>query len=100
MAFREASLHGALGPGNLATLSSSLLAEDREQHDPPSGRNVVGDARRLTDRTEIEVKLTELAPQLASVRLVEVNTPLRQEVDVEFRTTEAGGSFWGYPGCS
>src|SRR5881628_2010594 len=88
MPLREASLHRALGPGNLGTLSSPLLAEDREQDDPPSGRNVVGDARRLPDRTEVEAKLTELAAQLAGVRLVQVNASLRQQVDVELHATE------------
>jgi hypothetical protein len=61
-----------LGPSDLRAFSSLPLAEHREKDDPPSARDVVGDAHGTTNRPEVEPELTKLAAQLACVGFVEV----------------------------
>jgi len=72
--FLDALSHGARRPIHLGALAPALLLEDREQDDPLAARDVVRDAYGIADRPEVEARLTELAPQLPGIGLVEVNT--------------------------
>src|SRR5207247_8956321 len=72
--FLDAPSHGARRPIHFGALAPALLLENREQDDPPAARDVARDAYGIADRPEVEAQLTELAPQLSGIGLVEANT--------------------------
>lgn len=65
MLFRQAPLQRATRPLHLADLPHPGLHEHRQQDDPPTGRDPLGDAHRLT--VQMEPKLPELAVELPGV---------------------------------
>ncbi len=77
-----------LGSIDLRLLASALLTEHREENDPPTARDVVGDAHRIATRTQVETQLTQFSPQLAAVGMVEEYALLGQEIDMELDPPE------------
>src|SRR5215472_2649555 len=86
VALGDAPPHRGLGPGDLLDLAHLRLPEHRQEHDPPPARCVVADALALA--AQVEAQLAELPPELPRVRLVEVDSLLLQQVDVEGHVTE------------
>src|SRR5437868_888525 len=82
----DALLHRALGAIDLLAFSGSCLAEDRQQDDPPVPRDVVGHTLPLP--AHVEAQLAQLAAELPGVGLVQVDTLVLQEIDVEGRRPE------------
>jgi hypothetical protein len=86
VAFGHAPAHRGLSPGNLLDLSHPRLAKDRQEHDPAAARDVVADPALVS--TQVEAQLTELSAKLTRIRLIEVHTPILQQVDVEDHVTK------------
>src|SRR5258707_125140 len=84
----DAVPHRPPGSLHLGALASLGLPEDREEDDAPAGGDVVADSDALS--VQVEAQLTELAPQLPRVRLVEEWALVLQKVDVEGDVPECG----------
>ena len=86
MAFDDAGLHRSPSSVYLGSLLLPCLRKHREEHNSPSRDNVVRDP--YLPASEVKAQLPQLAPQLASEGLPEVDAFIGKQVDIAFDLAE------------